>query len=252
LRGTARATIASRNSPSRDSDGAGTIEFFGNRLGSKRHDIMMSMYIPPLFAETRVDVLHAFIRAHPLGTLITNGPHGPEATHLPVFLDASSGLLRCHMARANPHWRRFESDTRVLVIFSGADHYVTPTWYPSTREHGKVVPTWNYVAVHAAGTARLFADAPSLLRHLNELTDSHEAGFAEGWSVADAPPEYIESLAKTIIGVEIAIDRLEGKWKVSQNRPEADQQGVIAALDAIDSHASHEMANLMRDRKATR
>jgi transcriptional regulator len=210
------------------------------------------MYTPAPFAETRVDVLHAFIRARPLGTLVTNGPDGPEATHLPVFLDASAGLLRCHMARANPQWRRLDSGGRVLVIFSGAGHYATPTWYPATREHGKVVPTWNYVAVHAAGGARLIEDTPSLLRHLHELTDSQEAAFEERWSVADAPPEYIEGLTKMIVGIEIAVDRIEGKWKVSQNRSVADQQGVIAGLDAVGSYSSQEMANLMRDRKTGR
>jgi transcriptional regulator len=210
------------------------------------------MYNPAHFAETRPDVLHAFIRAHPLGVLIANGPDGPEATHLPVFLDASAGLLRCHMARANPQWRRLEPGGRVLVIFSGAGHYVTPSWYPSTREHGKVVPTWNYEAVHAVGVARLFDDTPSLLRHLHELTDSQEAVFAERWSVADAPADFIEGQTKAIVGVEIAVDRIDGKWKISQNRSVEDRQGVIEGLDSIGSHASHEMAKLMRDRKSKR
>lgn len=206
------------------------------------------MYNPAFFAETRPDLLHAFLRAHPLGVLVTNGPDGPEATHLPFFLDARAGLLRCHMARANPQWRALESDGRVLVIFAGADHYITPNWYPSKREHGKVVPTWNYVAVHVAGTARLFEDTLSLLRHLNELTDFEEAGFPEPWSVADAPPDYVAGMAKAIVGVEIAVERMEGKWKMNQNRSEADRQGVIAALDALGSHASEEMADLMRAR----
>jgi transcriptional regulator len=210
------------------------------------------MYNPASFAETRLDVLHAFIRDHPLGTLVTNGPDGPEATHLPLFLDAPAGLLRCHMARANPHWHRLEYDARVLVIFAGADHYITPNWYPSKREEGKVVPTWNYTAVHAAGVARLFEDTTSLIRHLGELTDSQEVGFAEPWSVADAPPDYVEGMTKAIVGVEIAVDRIEGKWKLSQNRSAVDQDGVIAGLDAVGSNASLEMANLMRDWKSTR
>jgi len=213
------------------------------------------MYNPVPFEENRLDVLHAFVRAHPLGTLVTNGPDGPEATHLPLFLDAAAGLLRCHMARANPQWRRLESgqsgqcDGRALVIFSGAGHYITPNWYPEKREHGKVVPTWNYVAVHATGAARLFEDTPSLIRHLSELTDSMEAGFAEPWSVADAPPDYVEGLAKAIVGVEIAVDRIEGKWKLSQNRSAGARQGVIAGLDRLGSSASREMADLMRKRK---
>jgi len=208
------------------------------------------MYNLPVFAETRVDVLHAFIRAHPLGTLITHGPQGPEATHLPFFLDAPSGLLRCHMARANPQWRQLQSGDRVLVTFLGANHYISPNWYPTKREHGKVVPTWNYVAVHAAGIARSFEDAPSLLRHLNELTDFQETRFKDRWSVADAPPEYIEGMTKAIVGIEISVDRLEGKWKVNQNRSTADQEGVMIGLEALDSHDSHEMANLMRDRRS--
>jgi len=214
------------------------------------------MYNPDFFAETRLDVLHAFIRAHPLGILVTNGADGPEATHLPLFLDSTldtgAGLLRCHMARANPQWQRLEAGGRALVIFSGPDHYVTPNWYPSKREHGKVVPTWNYLAVHVAGAARIFDDTPSLIRHLHELTDSQEAGFAEPWSVADAPPGYIEAMAKAIVGVEIAVEQIEGKRKLSQNRSEDDRQGVIAGLDALGSHASQEMANLMRDRKPAR
>ncbi len=206
------------------------------------------MYNPPPFPEVRAEVLHAFIRAHPLGTLITSGPEGPDATHLPVFLDADAGFIRCHMARGNPQWRSLVSGEKVLVIFAGANHYITPNWYPEKRKHGKAVPTWNYVAVHVSGTTRLFEDPPSLLRHLHELTDFHESGFAERWSVADAPAEYIEGMTKAIVGVEIAMDRIEGKWKISQNRSAADQQGVIAGLDALGSHASQEMANLMRDR----
>ncbi|MGA2711697.1 MAG: FMN-binding negative transcriptional regulator [Bryobacteraceae bacterium] len=210
------------------------------------------MYNPDLFAETRLDVLHAFIRTHPLGILVTNGAEGPEATHLPLFLDTSAGLLRCHMARANPQWQQLKAGGQVLVIFSGPDHYVTPNWYPSKREHGKVVPTWNYLAVHVAGPARLFDDTLSLIRHLQELTDSQEAGFAAPWSVADAPPGYIEGMTKAIVGVEIAVERIEGKRKLSQNRSADDRQGVIAGLDELGSHASREMANLMRDLKRTR
>jgi transcriptional regulator len=212
------------------------------------------MYNPGPFQENRLDVLHAFIPAHPLGTLVTNGPDGPEATHLPLFLDAPAGLLRCHMARTNPQWRRLasgQSDRRVLVIFTGAGHYITPNWYPEKQQHGKVVPTWNYVAIHATGAARLFEDSPSLMRHLNELTDSMEAGFAEPWSVADAPADYIEGMTKGIVGVEIAVDRIEGKWKLSQNRSASDQQGVIARLDGLGSNAGRDMANLMRDCKLT-
>jgi transcriptional regulator len=223
-----------------------------NQSIANARDIISPMFTPAFFAETRVDLLHAFIRTHPLGTLIANGLDGPEATHLPFFLDAPAGSLRCHMARANPLWRQLQSGARVLVTFLGPDHYITPNWYAAKQEHGKVVPTWNYVAIHAAGQARLFEDAPSLLRHLNELTGSREIGSPEPWSVADAPAEYVAGLAKAIVGVEISVDRLEGKWKVSQNRSDADQQGVIAGLEALGSHSSQEMANLIRGQRSAR
>jgi len=203
------------------------------------------MYNPEPFAETQADAMLAVIRAHPLGVLVTSGPEGPEASHLPFFLDASARLLRCHMARANPQWRLLQPGDRALVIFAGPDHYITPSWYPGKREHGKVVPTWNYVAVHVTGNVRLFEDAPSLLQHLNELTDFNEARFARPWSVADAPPEYIAGMAKAIVGIEVAMDRIEGKWKVSQNRSEADQQGVVEGLRELGSDAGREMANLI-------
>ena len=206
------------------------------------------MYNPIHFREVRPEELHAFIRAHPLGTLVTSGQDGPEASHLPVFLDADAGRLRCHMARGNPQWRQLGSGGRALVIFTGASHYITPNWYPEKRRHGKVVPTWNYAAVHVSGSARLFEDSQSLLRHLNELTNFNEASFAERWSVADAPAEYIEGMTKAIVGVEISIERMEGKWKVSQNRSAKDQQGVIAGLDGLGSCTAQEMAELMRKR----
>src|SRR5207244_8255803 len=134
------------------------------RLLLESNDIMNPMYSPSSFAETRVEVLQEFIRANSLGTLITNGSDGPEATHLPFFLDAPAGLLRCHMARKNPHWQRLQSGGRALVTFVGADHYITPTWYPSKREHAKVVPTWNYIAIQAIGTALLFEEVTDLLK----------------------------------------------------------------------------------------
>jgi transcriptional regulator len=208
------------------------------------------MYNNSLFREDRLEALQNFIRAHPFGTIVVNGPEFPEASHLPILLDPSGELLRCHVTRNNPLVKLLEAGPRVLAIFTGAHHYVTPNWYPSREQDGKVVPTWNYEAVHVTGTARLFADTPSLLRHVSELTDSHEAGFPDRWSVKDAPPEYIEALSKGIVGIEIAIDRIEGKWKINQNRPEADQLGVIDGLDALGSPAAHEMADVMRKRRS--
>src|SRR5947209_2875143 len=172
------------------------------------------MYNPTSFAETRLDVLYAFLRAHPLGTLITSGTDGPEATHLPLFFDASAGLLRCHMARANSQWQRLVSGGRVLVIFAGADHYITPDWYPSKREHGKVVPTWNYVAVHVRGNARIVEGPNELEKHLRTLTHQHESTRQTPWSIDDAPEGYIEALSRGIVGIEIDIVQVQGKWKV--------------------------------------
>lgn len=209
------------------------------------------MYNPPLFAETRIEELHAFIRQHPLAAIITGGSNGLDATHVPVVLHAelpANGVLRCHLARANNHWKSLEAGAPVLAIFQGPEHYISPSWYPSKQEHGKVVPTWNYAVVHVRGRARTFDDPEQLLQHLRTLTDQNERGFETRWSVDDAPAEYIKALATTIIGVEIAIETIEGKWKVSQNRPAADRQKVVKELLALDSSESVEMANLMKER----
>jgi transcriptional regulator len=210
------------------------------------------MYNPEPFAESRIEVLHAFIRQHPLAALVSNDSNGLEATHVPMFLDPQAdppGVLRCHLARANPQWRMLESSPSVLAIFRGAQHYITPSWYVSKKEHGKVVPTWNYVAVHVWGRARLFEEQAGLLRHLKELTDRNESAFAQPWSVDDAPKDYINALSTAIIGVEISIERIEGKWKASQNRPAADRQGVVEGLETLGSPQSLEMATIVRSRR---
>ncbi|MDQ2844535.1 MAG: FMN-binding negative transcriptional regulator [Acidobacteriota bacterium] len=210
------------------------------------------MYNPPMFVEDRTEVLHAFIRQHPLAALVACGSAGPEATHVPMVLHPEvgpAGLLRCHVARANDQWKNVQSAAAVLAIFQGPEHYITPSWYASTREHGKVVPTWNYAAVHVRGRAKLF-EGPELIQHLNALTDQNEQGFERPWSVGDAPRDYIEALSKAIVGIEISVDTIEGKWKASQNRSEADRQGVIAGLSAIGSPASLEMAQIVKQRGA--
>jgi transcriptional regulator len=207
------------------------------------------MYTPTLFAETRLDVLHEFMRQHPLAVLVTGGPDGLEATHVPMVLHpeiGSRGVLRCHVARANPQWKTIGPQTPVLVIFSGPEHYVTPSWYPSKKEHGRVVPTWNYVAVHASGHAKLFEEEKVLLEHLNALTGQSEARFEEPWAVSDAPAEFVKGMAKAIVGIEITIKRLEGKWKANQNRSRADRQGVIAGLEELHTPQSLEMAGIVK------
>ena len=201
------------------------------------------MYVPPSNAEHRPDVLFDFIEAQPLGALVTASADGLFATHLPFVLDrtrGAHGTLEGHLARANPHHRHAPTTAETLVIFTGPDAYVTPSWYPSKAEHGKVVPTWNYVAVHAYGTLRWVEDADYLRRHLDQLTDRHEAGREQPWTTADAPAEYIAQLQRAIVGVTLEITRLEGKWKMSQNRPAADIDGVVRGLAA--SPAPHERA----------
>ena len=203
------------------------------------------MYIPSHFQEERAEVLHEFIRAHPFATLVTQGPAGMIASHIPLLLDASASILRGHLARANPQWKEFEVGVDALVIFNGPHHYISPSWYPSKAEHGKVVPTWNYVAVHAYGRIRIVEDRDRLLDHLRKLTDSQEAGNPDRWRVDDAPADYIEGLTRAIVGVEIEIGRLEGKWKVSQNRPAADRQAVAARLREFGDESALAMAELI-------
>jgi transcriptional regulator len=209
------------------------------------------MYMPAHFAETDVEVLHHFLRQHPFATLITNGADGPEATHVPTVFHpevGSQGVLRCHLARANGHWKTVQPAVPVLAIFQGMDHYITPSWYPTKQEHGKVVPTWNYVAVHVRGRARLFEDQRELIAHLRTLTDQQERSFEQPWSAADAPASYVEALTKAIVGIEITINKIEGKCKASQNQPESNQTGVVAGLTRLLSPESLHMAQLVNQR----
>jgi transcriptional regulator len=200
------------------------------------------MYIPDHFREDRVAVLQDAMRRIGFATLVTQGAAGIEANHLPLLLDAEAGILRGHLARANPVWRDMIPGSTALAIFLGPDAYVSPGWYPSKAQTGKAVPTWNYITLHARGTITLFEDADWLRAHVAALTDAQEAGRAQPWSINDAPSGYIAGLLRAIVGFEIAITSLEGKWKLSQNRP-ADIDGVRAGLTA-DGHA--EMADLMK------
>ncbi len=213
------------------------------------------MYTPASFAEDRIEVLHAFIRQHPLAALVSGASESLEASHVPMVLDTEAEgqtVLRCHLARANPHWQSLASSSSVLVIFNGAEHYITPSWYAAKKEHGKVVPTWNYVAVHVWGRVRLFEEQAELLRHLKKLTDQNESSFAKPWSVDDAPPDFVSAHIKAIVGVEISIDRIEGKWKASQNRSVADRRGVIEGLEDLDTPGSLEMAAVLTRRSPDR
>ena len=207
------------------------------------------MYLPAHFREERLEVLHALIRAHPLGALVTNGPEGMVASHVPFLVDDSTapGRLRCHLARANPQWRTLEQGGEVLVIFQGLERYITPAWYPSKQVDGKVVPTWNYAVVHAYGRPRTISDPAWLRPHVAELVEAHEAGREQPWALSDAPDDYVASMLKAIVGVEIELTRLEGKWKVSQNRREADRLGVVEGLMAEGDAVSTGMAGLVTE-----
>lgn len=203
------------------------------------------MYQPPLHREDRLDVQQDLIETHPFGLLISTGPDGLIANGLPFILrreQGDLGLLKAHIARANNQWQSLDGQ-QVLVVFQGPLSYVTPSFYQTKKETGKVVPTWNYAMVQVRGVARVHADSDWLSTQINELTDHQETGRAHPWAVNDAPEQYIQSQLRGIIGIEIPIAAIEGKWKVSQNRPEADRQGVARGL----AEENPSMASLVRE-----
>lgn len=205
------------------------------------------MYTPPAFAESDPDTLRALIAAHPFATLVTTTDDGLLATPLPLLHEpvaGSLGVLHGHLARANPQGSR-PAIGEALALFSGPDAYITPGWYESKREHGKVVPTWNYVAVHVYGTLEIYDDAARLHDVVSRLTERHEAPRIEPWAVIDAPERFIASQLKGIVGLRLAITRIEGKQKLSQNRPMADRIGVAAGLAASPSPAERVMGELV-------
>ena len=204
------------------------------------------MYLPAHFAEPRPEVLHQAIRRAGLATLVTTGPGGLDASHLPLLLEAAPaplGLLLGHVARANPQWRDTPAGSEALAIFLGPDAYVTPSWYATKRESGRVVPTWNYLAVHAHGRVRFFDDRDRLRELVTRLTDRHESPRAEPWKVTDAPASYVDAMLEAIVGVELTVTRLEGKWKASQNRNQADRLGVA---EGLEREGRGDMARLVR------
>jgi len=191
------------------------------------------VYLPPAFRQNRTGVLHDAIRKSGLATLVTLTPDGLIASHVPLLLDpepAPYGTLTGHLARPNAQARGATGDA--LAIFLGPDAYITPSWYETKRETGKVVPTWNYVAIHAAGPITFFDDPDRLLDVVTRLTERHEGSRDAPWAVSDAPPDFVQGMLRGIVGFSIQIARLEGKWKMSQNRPEPDRAGVIAGLTA--------------------
>ncbi len=205
------------------------------------------MYRPAAFRQDDLAQLHAQIAASGLALLTSAGPAGLQATHLPLLLEPGEGefgTLYGHFARANPHWQALAGQ-EALAVFSGPDAYVHPGWYPGKAEHGQVVPTWNYIAVHAWGAVETFDEPARLLELLARLTARHEAGRPKPWSLDDAPAEYIERQLRAIVGFALPIRRLEGQWKLSQNRQAADHAGVREGLAASDNPRDRELAARM-------
>ena len=206
------------------------------------------MYVPRAFAVDDIQILHQQMQASPLPVLVTHASQGLHASHVPLLLDPDEGpygTLYGHLARANPHGKALAQGTETLVIFAGEQAYISPSFYPSKAEHGKTVPTWNYLAVHAYGTAEVFEDAERLLALVSGLSSKHEAGRPAPWVVSDAPGDYIDSMLKAIVGFRLPITRLEGKRKLSQNRDAADQAGVRQGLLANSNPQDHALAHLM-------
>lgn len=203
------------------------------------------MYEPVYHREDDVARQAALIRARPLGLLITNGAGGLNANPIPFLLEETDGALRlvAHMARANPQWREAGE---ALVVFTDADAYVSPEFYATKKETGKVVPTWNYATVHVHGTLRAIEDRDWLRAQVNALTLAHEKDRAVPWAVSDAPDAYIDQMLRAIVGIEIAVSRIEGKWKVSQNRTPEDRAGVVAGLEAERDPGAQAVARMVR------
>lgn len=209
------------------------------------------MYIPSQFDEKRPEALHGLVREHPLGTLVTLGASGLNANHIPFELDAGAdgqGVLRAHIARANPLWQEFASEVEALVVFQGAQTYISPGWYPTKQEDGRAVPTYNYMVVHAYGPLKVIDDAQWIRAQLERLSGRHEAGQAHPWKIADAPRDYIDKLLRAIVGIEIPITRLMGKWKVSQNQPAVNREGVERGLREQGGDAAIAMADAVAAR----
>jgi transcriptional regulator len=209
------------------------------------------MYTPAHFKEDRIDVLHQLIANHPLGTLITLTADGLNANHIPLMVDASCGefgTLRGHVARSNTMWKTFDPDVNALVVFQGPDAYISPSWYPSKQEHGKVVPTWNYAVVHATGPLVICDDVAWMRAFLDGTTDHFETTrntAGERWKMNDAPDEFLQTMMRAVVGIEIPIANIEGKWKVSQNRAFADRVGVADGLAQGSNASAHAMAKLV-------
>lgn len=204
------------------------------------------MYLPKLFEVRDLEIMQQLMRDYPLATLISRQAELVNANHIPLMLLTQAETLGClqgHVARSNPLLQEVQENPEVLVIFQGAQSYISPSWYPSKQATHQVVPTWNYTAVHAYGSLRVIEDVSWLQTHLAAITAAHERNLPEPWQLSDAPAEYLNKMLKAIVGIEIQITKLQGKWKVSQNRPPQDQKAVVAALQTL---GNQEMAALVQ------
>jgi transcriptional regulator len=209
------------------------------------------MYVPRHFEETRVDVMHSLIREHPFALVVTLTSDGLNANHIPMLIDpepAPFGTLRGHVARANRIWQDFSPEAGALAVFQGPQTYITPSWYPTKKELGMAVPTWNYAVVHAQGPLKVIEDRSWLRWHVERLTERFEEARPEPWHVTDAPADYIDKMLGAIVGLEISLTKLNGKWKVSQNRNTVDRFGVVEGLRAQGDAESLAMAEMVRER----
>jgi transcriptional regulator len=206
------------------------------------------MYMPEYFRETRTEALHGLIRAYPFATVVTPAAGGLSANHLPF--EVVGDVLHGHVARGNELVQM--DGARVLLIFRGPDGYISPNWYPSKHETGREVPTWNYAVAHVHGRLRVIDDVAWLRRLLETLTDHHEAGQPQPWKITDAPEDHIEKSLRAIVGLEIVIDRIEGKFKLSQNHPTRNRAGVVAGLRARDGDGDVELAALMAEQEESK
>src|SRR5271157_3471853 len=207
------------------------------------------MYEPPFHRVDDLDRLHALIRERVFGLLISNGAEGLVANSVPFVLDPAAsrlGALKVHVARGNSQWRDLQASPDALVVFQGRDHYITPSWYETKRETGKVVPTWNYTMVQAKGRAKVMDDA-WLAQQIVELTQTLESRCERPWAVGDAPADFIAMQRRAIVGIEIEIADIRGKWKTSQNRPAADRTGVVEGLGAVGDEEAREMVAIVKE-----
>ena len=206
------------------------------------------MYQPKHFEETRIQVMQALVASQPLSTLVTLSDEGLVADQIPMLLrpgEGHFGTLVGHVARANPLWRQTRLDTPVLAIFQGPQHYISPSWYPTKQEHGKVVPTWNYVVVQARGLLKIHDDPYWVRQQATQITNQQERASAKPWAVDDAPRDYTDSMIKAVVGISIEVTHWSGKWKVSQNQPAVNRAGVVQSLETMQGAQAHVMASLV-------